>query len=209
MEAGVFLRPGDVDIERLIRYADPRAISSDDLRSLEREHEKLAAKCQRPIPMESRVKRTFRQWDSSELRTQWKIQAAGPEEAELAAEFAEYGITNDENWHQIINTRHGWLTPGDWVLCFNCVAAQQSFFWMYVDHVVSVDPDSKAFESGYGDQAVQIGPENVYNDPPFKLSPKTRTWIFKAIEEMGPEKLDNCADITAPPELIEAIRQYL
>ena len=208
-EAGVLVDAQEVDIAKLIEYANPRSILAVDLKKLELAGDQLAAKLRRKIPEDCRIERKFAEWESATDtdRCPWKIQGYSGE-AEIVPELKEYGIDNDRGWNFILNTTPVRLSPGDWVLCFDYSLAETDPYWMYIDHVVKVHPGSTGFQAEFDAQAVQIGPLANYAEPPFTLDLRTKEALFKAIEQIGVETLDLLDDINAPKELIEAIRQY-
>jgi hypothetical protein len=211
-EAGTWLPPGVVDIDRLIRYARPRPVRQAELHSLDRraiEHRtRLEGGGQ-----QGRQAPDFPEWYASPDPSVWKIAWAGDEvsgAAKIAREqtLSEYGRRQPHTW---MSVGKGRVRPSDWLLCFLLTErGARSAEWQYVDFVVKVKPKEKRYY--YRDRpyhAVQVHPLSKYPLPPFSITPGFRKALSRAIEQYSRERLMEAKTDLPPVRLLRRIAEAM
>lgn len=210
-EAGVFMPPGTVDIERLIRVAEPQPIEPFHLKELLRKSNDLTARQRRRIRATDRRKKTLGDWcrDLHDF-VPWKL---GPFRGECSfAETAQaetssrYGFLEPTLAHNV--KTKSWYEEGNWVLLYDDTDPAREPEWMYVDFVVPVaERNSEAYEQIYPFQAVQVFGSQFYPDPPFSIDSGLSA-LDKALREFGLERVDKLESGDCPRELIAILSKY-
>lgn len=205
-EAGVWLPPGHVDIERLWTYADPKPINPSDLRRLRCLSGEIAWHGAMG-PKESAV--GFLEWRKGGGQPTWKL-GWWDEGAEFASEAIsstklKYGVYP----YDLMNGKQGQLQARDWLLTFR-VPAVRSLSWFHVDFVIPVNPaDRKAFFPEYPFQAVQAKPPKDIPREPFRLTPEFNRAFRIAVKSIGLEKIASNDDLRPPRPLLELIAKNM
>lgn len=187
-EAGIFLPSQAVDIDRLIRYANPRKLREGDLRRLDmesREHGKLFRK---PLGINTHAA-DFIKWYSSPHRSAWKIawiddEVAGNAVAVKEQTQSEYGHKEPQSWATCRKNR---VRKNDWLLAFGTVGWVD---WLFTDFVVKVSPREKRYYSRqFPYHAVQVNSPAKYPLPPFQITPKFKKALGVAVNLYTKERL--------------------
>lgn len=190
-EAGVFLPPGVVKIDQLIKYAHAKPIQPSDLRRLDRlagEHTKNMGRrdSSKKQPLD------FLDWYSSRHRSEWKIVASdelvtGNPKATKEQTLSEYGRKDPNKW---VAVKRGRIRPNDWLLSYATTDAGAKFAeWLYADFVVKGDLKERRFyDRNYPYYVVQVNSPTRYPLPPFKITPAFRSALNKALEQYLPKR---------------------
>jgi hypothetical protein len=215
-EAGIYLPPGQVDIDRLINYADPKDITNKKMEILDRETKLLNAKLPKIFPPYSEGKdkdKDFLSWYNDPHREVWKL-GWWEDSAEAAKSVKEeckkgYG-SEPKDWN---NFPKGVIKPGEWILNFKLNINGKKIReeeWMVADMVLPVEPDDKeAFEEDYPYQAAQAKPSRSYPKPPFKIDQDFRKAFREAIMHYGIEKITKITTFKPPKKLLRKIAENM
>jgi hypothetical protein len=199
-EAGVSLPRGAVDINRLVRYANPRAIRESDFRKLDRETREL----QRNSSAGRRTRKPavdFPRWYGAPNRSVWKIAMFGKVVygAAIAAKEqsrSEYGHKQPFDWAS--SSKKMSLRRSDWVLTLiedDPDAASTS--WLYVDFVVKIGSrEHRYYHRDAPYHAVQVNSPSNYPPPPFRITTQFRK-ALKAV--VGKYPIEAMSEAKAPP----------
>jgi hypothetical protein len=205
-EAGVWLPPAHVDIERLWTYAKPKPITDGDLKRLTRLGERVSWHAANSAP---ETPPDFLEWQNFSGRGAWRL---GWWEGETA--FAEDGVKKAKQSYGVaepnncVNVKKGQVRKYDWLLQFQ-LPGSTYVKWMKVDFVVRVHPSEKAaFEKKYPFQAVQANPPKAYR-PPFGLNGPFRGAFKKAIKEYGEDKIKSIESLRPPKRLLDLIAKNM
>lgn len=201
-EAGVWLPPERVDIERLWSYAKPKPIKDGDLKRLARLAERMSTDyADRSVELPP----DFLEWQNFSGRRDWKL-GWWVEEAEYAKDAVKmakqrYGVTKPNN---MLNMKKGQAHNSDWFLMFGLPGGTY-MRWMYVDFIIKVRPsDKSAYENDYPYQAVQVNPPGAYR-PPFGLNNAFRSAFKKAIKLYGEKRIESTESLRTPKSLLDLI----
>ena len=204
-EAGVFLPPRAVDIDRLIRYAEPKPVTARFMDRLDRGWRRK----RRTRPGRSRrgpfrrrgVHADYLKWYESPYRLEWKLALFSegdtpPARAAKERCYREYGIREPSAG---MAARPKDYKEADWVLRFRVTArGVRGTEWMYTDFVVRVHPSEKGvYRKDYPFQAIQVNPPTHYPLPPFPLTADFRRALNLAVRAYGEEPL---AEVPRPPK---------
>lgn len=206
-EAGVWLSPGEVDIERLRRYANPQQITAADLQTLGRESDKLAAAIGRSSAMPATPTFGYTEWYMMAGRRSWKLGWWTDDDLSTAASSkaqakSMYGRTEPAN---LINAAKGRIQSGDWLLCFKLPEGRKAE-WMYIDFVAKVSRSEKgAYEQDYPYQAVQVHDLKRYPAPPFKLDRAFRDALASAVTDLGDDSIMAIDWLHPPARMLDMI----
>ncbi len=148
-EAGVYLPPNAVDIQRLWDYAKPKPIRGGDLKRLTRDSER-ASKQNNNVSCSEEPAADFLEWQSFSGRRDWKL---GWWEGDIpfaknAVKTAKqrFGVTEPDN---MLSAKKAQLNRTDWALMFK-LPGGTAVRWLYVDFVIRVDrSDEDAFAGSY------------------------------------------------------------
>ena len=182
-EAGIWLPPGMVNIDRMLKYARPRRLTPRELRKLDVQTRRFAKRIggafvvREPAP-------EFLEWYKSPHRTLWKInwsdeRVGGNSSVAKEETLAEYGLKQPHTW---VCTAKGHVKPNEWLLSFVLRKKKVTDVeWKYVDFLVKISPKEKRFyfrEWPY--HAVQVYPLSKYPTPPFRLTSRFRRAFSRA-----------------------------
>jgi len=212
-EAGIYLPPGEVDIDRLINYADPEDITDKKMDKLDRETNLFDAK--QPSKTPKGKDKDFLSWYNYPHKMVWKLGWWGGN-AEAAKSTKEeckkgYGRSEPVDWN---NFPKGVIKKGEWILNFEINEENEKIGkeeWMFADIVLPVHPDDKkAFEKDYPYQAAQAQPSRSYPKPPFKCnSPDFRKAFREAIKQFGIAKIKRIESFKPPKGLLFKIAENM
>ena len=192
-EAGVWLPSGSVDVNRLIRYAKPRNVTSRELDRLDEmtrersknEHQRLRTEKTLDYP----------EWFSSPHRSKWKFgwgdeEITGTAKAAKEATISEYGVREPFSWQSAAKSR---VKKNDWLLSFTFTKhGIKSVEWKYVDFLVKISPtDKKYYYREWPFHAVQVHRSSRYALPPFRITPAFRLAFSRALNRLGQKVIIN------------------
>lgn len=201
-EAGVWLPPGAVDIDRMWTEAKPKPVKASALKRLRRLSDEVIRNGVGHAPAATP---DFAEWWRLPGRREWKLGAweGTAEFANEAIEVAEkvFGIDAP---HDYIDCEEGGVNRNDWVLSFN-LSEIPGMGWLHADRVFAVPPtDKKAYLKDYPFQAVQFHPPNTYR-PPFKIDTRFVRCFAQAAVDYG---IKNLAESwTPPPKLLKRVAE--
>ena len=205
-EAGVYLPPGQVDIDRLLRIAQAKAITGADIRLLRKENDRLNASVHSiKTPLDPKI--TFPDWHMSKGRSKfrlgwWETDDLKASKAASKKSLSMYGRREPDD---VINVRHGEAAEGDWILCFNDGALKE-FSWLYVDFLVRVPRSEKeAYSQEFPLEAIQVRPSEEYANPPFRIDGKFPRAFREATKAFGIERLKHARLANPPPDWLKRI----
>ena len=208
IEAGVWLPPGAVDVDKLWNAAKPVPVDRNDLKDLANK-----TPARRPPGSHGSVAKvpSFREWiETDRLRT-WKLgwwDAAGAILSKGATEKAlnSYDITNP---HDHLLFAQGEANAGEWFLSFN-VKKPKKAEWFLADFVINVpQEDESAYDEDWPYQAVMLRPLKNYEPPPFELDQSFRNAFGCAVLKFGKDNFKNLTDLTPTSGFIELINNAL
>jgi hypothetical protein len=207
-EAGVWLPPGAVDIDRLLKHARPRKLTLRGLRKLDDEARRFATRHGGSYVARERAQE-YLEWFKSPHRTLWKIgwydeQLEGTAQAAKGKALAEYGCKEPYTWQC---TRKGRAKPHDWLLSLYLVNHEVWFVqWMYADFVVKISPqDKKFYERDWPYHAVQVHPMSRYPTPPFRLSAQFRAALNRAALQYSFERIEKAKSDRPSAKLLRLV----
>ncbi len=211
-EAGIWLKAGTVDINRLIRYARPRKVRESDLRQLDRvsrEH-----KWPRNFGNKNKKKNQaldFIQWYSAPHRSNWKVSwgdgyITGTSSTVKKEVYSEYGHKKPYRWASFGKDR---VHKHDWLLSFNFIkSGVKSIYWVFVDLYVKLNSKEKRYyNSDWPYHAVQVNPPSKYTLPPFKITPRFRKALSAAVKQYTPDRIKNAKSDVPPVRLLKLIAE--
>ena len=211
-EAGIWLPPGKVDVDRLIRYAKPKELTAGDLRRLDRDskHTLLFPKTG---AQKHAVAPDFREWYSARYPSDWKLACidsllSGSAQTVKAETEAAYGHRDPHSW---VSVAKGRVRRNDWLLSFILTDnGPANLTWLYTDFVVKLRPKDKRFYSRANPyNAVQVNPASKYPLPPFRITPAFRKALGTAIQSYPAERLDSAQAARPPARLLRLISNAL
>jgi hypothetical protein len=193
-EAGVWLEPNSVDIDKLVKEAQPYAVTDhriEQLRVDENRYERALAKIR---PREADSGFQFLDWYrlSPVARTPWKVGGYygddGIADAARDRLNKEFNADDAANWHGV--SKKFSLREEDWLLQFEYDYENGKVIgkpeWMFVDFVVPFGrPETDPF------QAIQVHPIQSYERPPFRLTAEFSKALREAVlklKERSPAK---------------------
>jgi hypothetical protein len=208
-EIGVQLRPGAVDIERVIASIKPHHATKRELLRLDRQHKLFAAR--NPGYQKKSKADSWAEWYGSKWKSEWKL-GWWDEVATVsrtAKEYAkrEYGISDP---HDFIAGKKGNFVRGDWVLTF--FLRKQSpakIKWLYVDYCIRVPKsERRSYDPVYPYQAVQVASAGKYPVPPFQIDKRFREALVRTVREVGAEKIKNWKSVKPSQNFLGAIHKH-
>jgi hypothetical protein len=209
-EAGVWLPPGTVDVEKLIKYARPRLLKEKELRSLDvrsREHRKNTRNVDRKARFAD-----FLEWYDSPYHSAWKLVWAeevvfGDAKAAKEQTLSEYGRREPYTWSCF---EKGMAKPNEWLLSFFFTKnGVNSIEWQYVDFFVKVGSRDKIYDRNYPYHAVQVHSPSKYALPPFKITPQFRGAWNRAIKKYTPERIMKMKSYAPPVSLLKLVAEEM
>ena len=188
-EFGVLLPSDSVAIDDVIRSVKPRLFNSSEMHQLEREHRRLKAR--RYDYQRKREKLSYRRWYTLMPRSEWKLgwwdTVGTPSTSAKKRAKAEFNSTKP---HNFVSCRAKDYAPDDWVLTFQLTdRGASSPEWLYVDFVVKVTRNDKAYFKHYPFQAVQVSAPRTYPNPPFAITKDFRNALRRAALRFGAKRL--------------------
>lgn len=192
-EIGIWIEPGQLDIDRVLDSINYRKVTKNDLYELDYGH--------REYHIQNRYKRsenqilTYPDWYGSAHRTLWRICWWSGSNVHLAKAarpllYRKYGVTDAQDF--FTSTKQSDYLRNNWVLCFTDYKRRLvSFSWMYIDQVVRVNrSDKQAYDPGFPYQFIQVWPLKRYPLPPFKLDNRFREAFQAAARKATWDKLE-------------------
>lgn len=213
LETGVLIESNELDVNKLIDDTDSYDINKNNMKNLyigTRKLAKLLDSFKRNVT-DAKKEISFLEWYLQPIRNEWKI-GWWEEEGEFSE--AAKKISNKEyknTPYDCLNIKDDQVVDDDMLLCFRIVDNNiNSFEWMYVDFVVKVPKNDKAYEKDYSCQAVQVYESKRYiKECPFAITEEFKKAFVKAAREYGINKI-KCLKLLVPDEeLIDLIKKHL
>jgi hypothetical protein len=211
-EAGVYLPPGLVDIDKLIRYASPRDVSQSDLHKLDQRVRAYKRNVGNKGQQKGKAP-DFLDWYTSLHRSKWKIAWFGEEvngTAKAAKEmtYSEYGLKEPYTWGSISKGR---VRKTDWLLSFFLTnRGIKSVKWIYVDFIVKISPrEERYYFRDWPYHAVQVHTPSRYPLPPFRITAQFRKGLHHAIKRYSHERLMQTKSNLPPVRLLNFISEEI
>jgi hypothetical protein len=191
-EAGVWLEPNSVDIDKLVREAQPYAVTTSRIERLRVDENRYERALAQIRPREADSGFQYLDWYqlSPAARTPWKLGDYNGDDgiADAAKDRlnSEFNMDDAANWHGVSKTIS--LRQEDWLLQFEYdhesgkVTGKPE--WMFVDFVVPFGrPGTDLF------QAIQVHPTRSYERPPFRLTVEFRKALSEAVLKLKERSL--------------------
>lgn len=185
-EAGVWLEPNGVDIDKLVKEAQPYVATNSSIERLRIEEERYERALASIGRREADNGFQYLDWCglSPVARTPWKLGSYNGDDsvADAARKRLKDEFNRDEpkNYHGV--SRKGSVCEGDWLLQFEYDYEKGKVIgdpdWMFVDFVVPFGrPGSDPF------QAIQVHETSSYERPPFRLTVQFKNAFSAAVKE--------------------------
>ncbi|WP_316159305.1 phospholipase D family protein [Bradyrhizobium sp. SZCCHNRI3042] len=183
-EAGVWLPPNTVDIDKLVKEAQPYAVTDTGIERLRIQGSRYERALAR-AGMRSESGFQYLDWYqlSSAARTAWKVGDYSGDDgvADAAtARLPEFDVASFRNWHGFDVKSQ--LIEEDWLLQFECDYEREKVIgdpsWMFVDFVVPFGVPANLF------QAIQVYPNRSYERPPFLLTAEFKAAFRSAVSKL-------------------------
>lgn len=185
-EVGVALPSSHVDIDHLIRTIEPTEVTSQALAKL-REAEKMWKGGR--LPTGKRRPESFAEWFDAPQRPSWKWDW-WDSDGGIASRRAKKAATKihpdyaPDDFAYCGRKQH---RDGDWVLMVKLTRTGRllSPRWLYVERVVLVERNDRAYNHEYPFQAVQVRPSRHCPPPPFHIDKRFRKALRAASSWFG------------------------
>jgi hypothetical protein len=205
-EIGVFLKSNEIDIDRIIRSLDPKAVDQERLHLLDKEHNSYLKKNPNLLSLDKSKPKSFAQWYTSPLRTKWKMgwsDSYGELSRSAKKKLAEdYYESPGQEWLAFCKNE---VNSDEWILSFMLKKKPKDLKWMYPDFVLDLSKLEGSKED-YPCQAVQAYPNNRYPTPPFKIRDiRFKEALTKACEEFGIENIKEAKTANPSEEFVDLI----
>jgi len=208
-EVGIWLEPGQVDIDRILNSMNYWKVSARDLRELDIAHREYHVR-NKLGHRESQIL-AFPEWYDSAHRTEWRLYWWSPAKTKLAKAARPilertYGVSGAEDF---ANTAAQTDCPkNSWALCFTDTKGQLvNFSWMYVDQVVRVrESDKQAYQPDSPYQVIQVWPMKRYTLPPFRVDNKFRKAFRRVAKKLSWDKLES--EVKPAPNFLKLVYRY-
>jgi len=171
-EAGVFLPPNEIDIERVLKQLKPRP-AKPELRRLDFKHR---AYCKRVPWAGTKRKSSYIEWFESPVREQWKFFTYSTVSLNLSDTAVhsvrqEFGKKpHDWMWSELPRVR-----KDEWVLCLYATSKRlRGIHWLFADRVIAVPRSDRNFDPEYPYEVIQIHRAKQYPPPPFSIDRQFR-----------------------------------
>jgi hypothetical protein len=186
-EAGVWLEPNSVDIDKLVREAKPYRVTNSRIARLRVDEERYRHAMARIGRRDTDDGFQYLDWFalSAAAQTPWKLGDFSGDEgvADAAQERLEneFNVKAPTSYHGVDVKSH--LPEEDWLLQFEYNYKKGKAIgdpeWMFVDFVVPFGPPaSNPF------QAIQVYPTGRYDRPPFPLTGQFKKAFRAAVSEL-------------------------
>lgn len=212
-EAGVYLPPGVVDIDRLIQNISPKQITAEAMDALDRASRRITAKLgeddNRIKLRENRNPRPFMIWEKTPHRQNWKLVFWETEEDKFSKKTLskcrnEYNKSLPED---CLWTKDNKFSKTDWILAVKISNKRCKNSWVFVDFTTYVDESDEAYDKDCPCEVVQVHNSEYYPRPPFIITPNFEKAFYRAVKrykDVESEDIDdvvNNQEIPSPPEL--------
>jgi hypothetical protein len=208
-EVGIWVEPGQVDIDRILKSLNYWKVSARDLHALDIAHREYHVR-NRLGHRKTQIL-AFPEWYDSAHRTGWRLCWWSPAKTKLAKAARPilertYGVSDAEDFaHAAAQTEY---PKKSWVLCFTDTKNRLvSFSWMYVDQVVRVrKSDKHAYQPDFPYQVIQAWPMKRYTLPPFRVDNKFRKAFRRAAKKLTWDKLES--KVKPTPDFLKLVYRY-
>jgi hypothetical protein len=203
-EVGVYLKPGLVDIKRLIAYAAPQPVTKAAMDKLERETKQLPS---RIASSKEPLVDDYLAWFVSPFRAGWKLGWLDSKDGTFAVS-AKSKAKREFNTepYALMPFRYWQIAQGDHLLEFLVNGGRITHpAWFYATFLVSISKGDKAFEPEYPWQAIQVYPLSRCPSPPFTITPAFRKAFAAAVVHFGVKNIMSSKSLVPPKPLLDDI----
>jgi hypothetical protein len=204
-EVGIFLSPGELDIDRLISSIKTRPMRHSELLKLDRKHTIYVIRNR--IKTRSKAE-SFGEWYNLPYRQEWKlycwIERGGA--ISLKAKEISKNIHGVSEPKSVLYACKGEYIIRDCILSFALkMNSPSQLEWVFADHIVRVSrSDKKAYDTNFPYQVVQVWPNKTY-PAPFRIDNRFKDAFVKAVRKYGASRIEK-PKLTKPPKrLIDLI----
>ncbi|MGC9997773.1 MAG: hypothetical protein ABSE79_20840 [Terriglobia bacterium] len=208
-EVGIWVEPGQVDIDRILRPLNYWEVSAHDLHELDDAHREYHVR-NKLWNRESQAL-AFPEWYGSAHRVEWRLCWWSPANTKLARGAKPileqtYGVSHAEDFAYAEAQTE--FPKNSWVLCFTDTKNQLvNFSWLYVDQVFRVrKSDREAYQAGFPYQAIQVWPMKRYTLPPFRVDNRFRKALRRAAKKLTWDKLES--EVKPTSSFLKLVYQY-
>jgi hypothetical protein len=206
-EVGIKLGPGIVDIDRILESVDDRAVTDRELKLLDKRHKRFWINNRGAIFKKEKAK-TFLDWLELPFRSDWKLGSWGAtgsfaEEAKRISK-EDYNVSSP---HQFLGAKIGDYEEDDWVLTYR-ENKPWEVEWLYVNYIVKIHRDEKAYDREIPRQIVQVWPLSKYPRPPFRADKKFGRAFHNAISQFSDSEKEEMDACQPPKRLLSLIKKY-
>ena len=155
-EIGVRLAPGELDIDRIMEYVEPRPLTEPELRKLDRQHKEYWVRNRGKISAKKQT-RSFSEWLKLPFKPDWKLgwwdcEGVIAKEAKRISK-EEYNVAEPTGFLSVQKEDY---EENEWVLNFS-IDKPAEVSWLYVNYVVKVKrTEKKAYSPDYPYKVVQV-----------------------------------------------------
>jgi hypothetical protein len=205
-EIGVLLPPNALDIDEIIASTKSRPCRDVEMRHLEFRHREINAK--REHQTSPKDKSDYLEWYELIHPSEWKL---GWWDAEggfsVRAKDLARAYYNKPEPHEYIEGRAKDFRENDWILTFRLGDNNASELqWLFVDHIVKVDPKDKVFDAKYPYHAIQVHTAKYYSAPPFDLTKEFRAAFQEVSKAWGIERIKKTRSVIPPAKFLEKLK---
>jgi hypothetical protein len=211
-EAGIWLPPGMLNIDKLLKYAKPRNLRATELRKLDVQTRSFAKRFGGPYVTREPVP-VFLEWYKSKYPTLWKINwgdeiVVGDSAAAKQETLTEYGRRQPYTWGSVAKGR---VKPNEWLLSFFFRKDQVTQLqWKYVDFLVKISSkEKKYYNKNWPYHAVQVHGLAKYPSPPFRITSQFRKAFSRACASYTFEKIRGSRSDRPSEKLLKLIHEEI
>ena len=205
-EIGIKLDAGIIDINHVLKELNTRKATNHKLKQLDKRHQRYWINNRETITKKGEA-RTFLEWYDLPFKPDWKISSWGTtgsfaEEAKRISK-EDYNVSSP---HRFLGARINDYEEDDWVLTYR-EEHPLEIEWLYVNYVVKIHRNEKAYDRDYPRQIVQVWPLNKYPRPPFKANKKFSKAFSEAISQFSYSEKEEMDGGLPPKKLLRLIRK--
>ena len=215
-EAGVWMEPNTVNIDELLKEAQPYDVTDSRIKRLRRDEERYNDAMASIGKRETNDGFQYFDWYklSSAAQTKWKLGAYeddyGVAEAARKLVKTKFNLDEPDHYHGVSKDS---VREGDWLLQFQYDDKKGRVIglaeWMRVDSVVPIRARERAYHKDYPFQAIQAKPISEYGRPPFPLTPQFRKAFGAAVFKLKEEKSIVPGTLLPSKQLLRCIADQL
>lgn len=205
-EVGIKFGPGAIDINRILKSIDARDVIDSELKQLDKRHKRYWRNNQESVPRRSK-RRTFLEWLELPYPPDWKIaswESTGPfaEEA-IRISKEEYNVSPQ----RFLGAKIDDYEEDDWVLTYR-EKKPCDVEWLYVNYIVRIHRNEKAYDRNYPRQIVQVWPLSKYSQQPFRVDKEFGRAFSEAISQFSDSEKEEMDACNPSKRFLSLIRKY-